>query len=311
MRTGLEVARLAGEQYGVVSRDQLVGLGYSSAGIRRALECGRLHRIHRGVFAVGHPGLSSHGRCRAAVLARGDAALLSYGSAAWLWGLVPTLELPIEVSVSWRGHRKSPLHLHHCPALRDQDAATHEDIPVTAVARTLLDIASSLRPSRLERAIERCKLLDLLDLNEVDRLLEEVRGHAGRKRLRQALEMYRDPAVVRSGGELRLLEELRNGGLPRPRVNTFVEGFEVDLYWEPERFAVELDGWDAHRTRAAFENDPRRHEELKLAGIELVRFTGRRLKREPEQLVERIGIFLRRRRRELGLEAISIEAERH
>jgi very-short-patch-repair endonuclease len=237
--------------------------------------------------------------------------LLSYGSAAWLWGLVPTLELPIEVSVSWRGHRKSPLHLHHCPALRDQDAATHEDIPVTAVARTLLDIASSLRPSRLERAIERCKLLDLLDLNEVDRLLEEVRGHAGRKRLRQALEMYRDPAVVRSGGELRLLEELRNGGLPRPRVNTFVEGFEVDLYWEPERFAVELDGWDAHRTRAAFENDPRRHEELKLAGIELVRFTGRRLKREPEQLVERIGIFLRRRRRELGLEAISIEAERH
>jgi very-short-patch-repair endonuclease len=238
----------------------------------------------------------------AAVLARGDRALLSYGSAAWLWRLVPALELPVEVSVPWRGHRKDNIHAHHCPALRDEDATSYDDIPVTGVARTLLDIASQRRGRRLEDAIERCRLQGRLDLAAIDRLLEEVRGHPGRKKLRLGVEMYRDPAVVRSGGELRILEVLRDAGLPRPKVNNFVEGFEVDLYWEPERFAVELDGWDAHRTRAAFESDPRRQEDLKLAGIELVRFTGRRLNREPDQIAERIGLFLARRREELGLE---------
>lgn len=301
MRTRREVAGLAAQQYGVVSLTQLIELGHSESVVQREVESGRLHRLHRGAFAVGHPGISRHGQCLAAVLARGDQALLSYQSAAWLWGILPTLRQPIEVSVPWRGHRRSPLHVHHCPALREEDAGFHEGVPVTAVARTLLDIASALRPRQLEQAIERSRLMGRLNLDAADRLLDEVRGHAGRSRLRRGLEMYRNPAFIRSGGELRFLELLREAGLPRPRVNTFVHGFEVDLYWEPERFAVELDSWDAHRTRRAFEDDPRRHEELKLAGIELVRFTGRRLSREPDQIAERIRIFLRRRRAELGL----------
>lgn len=299
LRRDREIARLAAGQHSVVTRAQLAAVGVTDAAIRNSIEHSRLHRVHRGVFAVGHPALTRHGQCLAAVFARGDEALLSHRSAAWLWGLLPTLDLPLETSVPWRGHKRSPMHLHHCPALRAEDADFFEGVPVTAVPRTLLDIATSFRGRRLEGVIERSRLRGLLDLDAVDRLLEEVRGHAGRKALREGIRIYRDPATIRSGGELRLLDLLCEAGLPRPRVNTVVEGFELDLYWPSERFAVELDSWDAHRTSASFESDPRRHEELKLAGIEMVRFTGRRLAREPDQLVERIGVFLHRRRDEL------------
>jgi hypothetical protein len=249
---------------------------------------------------VGHPGLSGHGRCLAAVFARGEGALLSYRSAAWLWGLTPRLGPQIEVSVKWRGHGRSPLHLHHCPALRPEDEALREGIPVTAVPRTLLDIASAARTRELESALDRADRQDLLDLDSIDRLLEEVRGHSGRGRLRKALVIYRDPAFARSSGERWLLHLLGKTDLPRPAMNTFVEGYEIDLYWERERFAIELDGWDGHRTHVAFEDDRKRQEDLKLAGIEMVRITGGRLVREPAEVARRIEALLRQRRQELS-----------
>jgi hypothetical protein len=293
-----EVALLAAAQHGVVSLGQLTGLGYSPDEVQSWVTRGVLHRLHRGVFAMGHPGVSSHGLCLAGVLARGPDALLSFRSAGWLWGLLPRLEHPIEVSVSWRGRGRSALHLHHCPALRDEDATSHEGIPVTAVPRTLLDIASATSLRQLGNAVERAERLDLLDLSQVDDLLATVRGHRGRGKLKRALSIYRDPAFSRSGGELRLLQLLAEAGIPRPAVNTFVEGYEIDMYWERERFAVELDGWDTHRTRTAFETDRKRQEDLKLANIEMVRITGRRLAREPDEVAQRLNTLLQRRRRE-------------
>ena len=120
--------------------------------------------------------------------------------------------------------------------------------------------------------------------------------------LRAALEIYRDPAFTRSRAERLLLAALRRHGVKRPAVNTFVAGHEVDAYWEKERFAVEVDGWEFHRTRAAFERDPLRQEQLKLAGIDSIRITARRLEREPRAVAERIGTLLERRRRELGIQ---------
>lgn len=293
-------AELAGRQYGVVSQRQLVELGYSQSALRRGVASGRLHRIHRGVYAVGHAGLSPHAECLAAVLARGDQALLSHRSAAWLWGIERGFVRPVEVSVPWRGRGRRPLHVHHCPALREEDARVVEGISVTAVSRTLLDLAASVSPQRLERAVETAERLGLLDLEQIDQLLKDVKGHAGRGRLRRALLIYRDPSFTRSGGERRLLDLILKAGLPRPAVNIFVEGFELDMYWEAERFAIELDGWRAHRSRAAFENDRRRHEELKLAGIEMIRITGSRLQRQPDEIIERLKILLQRRRPELS-----------
>jgi very-short-patch-repair endonuclease len=298
-RTHQRALELAAARHWVLSRKQLLLAGYSKAGIEAAVASGRLHPVHREAFAVGHPGLSDHGRCLAAVITRGDHALLSYGSAAWLWGLLPTRHPPIEVSVPWRGHGRNPLHLHHCPALRPEDRASHEGIPVTAVPRTLLDVASTDVARTLEFALDRADRQDLLDLASIYALLEEVRGHRGRGRLKRALALYDNPVFARSGGERRLLRLLQDAGLPRPAMNTFVEGYEIDLYWQAERFAIELDGWDAHRTRTAFEDDRKRQEDLKLAGIEMIRVTGRRMVREPDDVANRVAALLRRRREEL------------
>ena len=228
---------------------------------------------------------------------RGNGALLSYQSAAWLWGLDRTLELPVNVSVRWRGHRQSALGLHHCPALRDEDFAETELIPVTAIPRTLLDYASTQKTFRLERAIDGAHRLGLLDPAAVNLITEEVHGHRGAKPLRRAMAIYHERAFTRSGGEKAMLAALADVGVTRPAVNSFIEGYELDFYWEQERFAVELDSWEHHRSRRSFEEDRKRQEDLTMAGIEVVRLTGSRLKHEPHQVAQRIVQHLDRRRR--------------
>jgi len=290
------MAALAARQYGVVTREQLHRLGYSNAAIERAVGSGRLHAWHRSVFAVGHQGVSPHGLCMAAVLFRGRGALISYQSAIWLWGLEKKLEIPVHVSVRWRGHAQDAVGLHHCPALRDEDVAETERLPVTGVPRALLDYASEAKTLRLEHAVDRAERLGLLDLAAIDRITDEVRGHRGRRPLLRAMTIYREKGFTRSGGEKRMLAALADAGVHRPLVNNFIEGYELDFYWERERFAVELDSWEYHRGRRSFEEDRKRQEELALAGIETIRITGARLQREPRKVAMRIAAHLDRRR---------------
>jgi hypothetical protein len=197
------MAALAARQYGVVTREQLNELGYSDAAIERAVTSGRLHAWHRSVFAVGHEGLSPHGLCMAAVLFRGRGALISFQSAIWLWGLERKLEIPVHVSVRWRGHAQDAIGLHHCPALRDDDVTETERLPVTAVPRALLDYASEAKTYRLQRAIDQADRHDLLDLAAIDLITEEVRGHRGRTPLLKAMTIYREKGFTRSGGDSR------------------------------------------------------------------------------------------------------------
>lgn len=292
------MATLAARQYGVVTRDQLNALGYSEDAIDRAVAAGRLHQWHRSVFAVGHQGLSPHGLCMAAILFRGSGALISFQSAVWLWGLERTLEIPVHVSVRWRGHAQDAIGLHHCPALRDEDVAETERLPVTAVPRTLLDYASTAKRYRLERAIDRADRLELLDLAAIDRITEEVHGHRGRGPLLRAMTIYREKGFTRSGGEKRMLAALADGGVRTPAINNFIEGFEIDFYWERERFGVELDSWEFHRSRRSFEEDRKRQEDLAMAGIETIRITGTRLRREPRKVAMRVAAHLNRRRQD-------------
>lgn len=293
------MARLAGGQHGVVAHRQLEELGYSSAAVDRAILAGRLHRLERGVYAVGHPAVSRHGRCLAAVLAAGRGAALSHTSAAWLWGLLPSYPERPEITAPQRGHRKAKAAIHHSTVLKDIDLMVVEGVPVTAVPRTLLDLAASMNDRWLGSTVERAERLALLDLAAVDDLLERCGRHRGRRRLRLALDIYRDPAFSRSRFERLLLALVKDAGLPRPALNTFVAGHEVDAYWERERFAVEVDGWDTHRTRAAFERDPVRLEDLKLAGIDSVRITARRIERQPALVASRLARLLDQRRRSL------------
>jgi Transcriptional regulator, AbiEi antitoxin len=290
------LAELAARQHGVVSIRQLLRLGYSRSAVARAKRAGRLHSLHRGVYAVGHTRISTRGDCLAAILACGPRALLSHGSAAWLWGVWNASPRPIAVTAPVpRGARK-PIRLHHSRTLEAEDRALVEGIPVTAVPRTLLDFAAITLFRTLERALERAEERGLLDLGPVEALLGRNLGHAGAQALRRALALYRAPTFTRSGFERRFLEIVREAGLPPPRTAFNELGYELDVYWPELCFAVELDSFATHGTRAAFERDRRRQEDLKLGGIEMIRVTERSLEREPLQVVERLHRLLERRR---------------
>lgn len=167
-----------------------------------------------------------------------------------------------------------------------------EGIPVTAVPRLLLDMAAGIRFARLEKMVERAEELELLDLRAVEDLLARTVGHHGHARLRRAISLYKPSSFTRSDLEKRFLELALAAGLPQPRMNYVEQGFELDCYWPEQRFAVELDVFETHGTRAAFERDRERQEELLLAGITMTRVTGPRLEHEPDEVIRRVARLL-------------------
>ncbi len=190
---------------------------------------------------------------------------------------------------------RPPIVLHRTRTLSDEDRELREGIPVTAVPRTLLDLAATVRPARLQRILERGEELELFDLGPVESVLARNAGHRGVGRLRDALALYRTPTFTRSSLERHFLALVADAGLPRPATGFNEAGFELDFYWPEQSFAVELDTFETHGTRDAFERDRLRQEELKLAGIEMIRVTGARLDREPEQVVARVARLLAQR----------------
>lgn len=298
-RSHRALAGLAREQFGVVSIAQLRELGYATQTIKEMAGTGRLHPVFHRVYAVGHDGITRHGRCLAAVLSCGDRALLSHRSAAWLWGLTKRFAVPVEVTASSPRRTRDAIRVHSAEALLSADRTEFERAPVTAIPRTLLDFAAT-DPRYLGQALDNAHRLDLLDLIAIDELIRRSRGFRGVARLREALEIHRPSAFTRSGLERRFRELVTRAGLPTPSTNTFVEGYELDAYWPAERFAVELDTYDYHGSPRAFEADRLRQEDLKLAGIEIVRITGVRLDREPATVMRRLRRLLAQRRYEPG-----------
>jgi hypothetical protein len=292
------LAQAAKRQYGVVSAWQLAGLGYSKDDIGHAVATGRLHPIHHAVYAVGHAGISRHGRCLGAILSCGEGALLSHRSAAWLWGLTKRFHVPVEVTAASPRRTRGAIRVHSAAALTEMDRTSHEGIAVTAAPRTFLDFAA-VDPHYLGQALDNARRLGLLDLIAMDELISRSKGFRGVARLRAALEIHRPAAFTRSGLERRFLELVQRAGLSRPSMNLFVAGHELDAYWSAQRFAVELDTFDYHGSPSAFEADRVRQENLKLAGIEMIRITGARMDREPTAVTERLRRLLAQRRQEL------------
>jgi hypothetical protein len=176
--------------------------------------------------------------------------------------------------------------------LTKEDRVLREGIPVTALSRTLLDLAATVRFDWLERMVERSEELELFDLRAVEGLLARTTGHPGHGRLRKAVALYQPMSFTRSGLEKRFLELCLEAGLPQPRMNYVEEGFELDAYWPEFRFAVELDVFETHGSRAAFERDRKRQEDLLLAGIQMTRVTAPRLEREPDEVMKRVSLLL-------------------
>jgi very-short-patch-repair endonuclease len=175
-----------------------------------------------------------------------------------------------------------------------------EGIPVTSLPRTLLDLAATVRSEWLEKMVERSEDLELLDLRAVEALLDRTVGHHGHGRLHRAIALYKPSSFTRSTLEKRFLELCLEARLPQPRMNYVEQGFELDCYWPELRFAVELDVYETHGTRAAFERDRKRQEDLLLLGIGMTRVTGPRLEREPGEVIRRVASLLEQRRNRGG-----------
>jgi hypothetical protein len=289
------IAELAARQHGVVTRGQLMALGF---GAGRSIDGSRAGACIRSIvvfYAVGHPRLGSPGHWMAAVLACGPGALLSHRSAAALWGLLSTASSHVDVTAPDRRGRGRPgIVLHRVRRLHPDDRALRDRIPVTAIARTLLDLAEVLNPRRLASVFEAAERLGLLDIRALVALYERSPGRRGLQSLGALLSEARDPPNTRSALERRFVELCFEEKLPPPALNVAVVGFEVDALWPRQRLIVELDGYAYHRTRGAFERDRIRDAHLQLAGYQVLRVTSRRLEHEPAVVAQTVRSLLAR-----------------
>jgi very-short-patch-repair endonuclease len=294
-RPHLDLATAAADQHGVVSTKQLESFGYARSTIADWAKAGRLHRLHRGVYAVGHEDLSWEGRCMGAVLACAP-AVASHWTAAWLWGLLRSRPSAFHLTAPSRRHRRREFRVHFA-ALAVEDVAEVEEIPVTSLERTHLDIAA-VAPERVPRMLERSEELNAFDLRSFEALLRRSTPHPGYGPLRQALRVYRpESAILRSNLEKRFRALVRASSLPRPSHNFIVGPYELDCYWPEHRFCVELDTYGTHGSRRSFHADRKRQRELRRLGVEVERVTDLQLEEEPEQVLAAVKESLERRLR--------------
>lgn len=268
------MAATAGRQHGVISIAQLHEAGLSDAAVMRRTRAGRLHKLHRGVYAVGHVAPSTERRWMAAVLALGGGAILSHRSAAALWELLPSQDGPVDVSLPSRnGRRRRPgIRIHRPLSLESTEMTHRHRIPVTSPARTLADLRTTVTARELRRAIRQADVLGLPTGSSIpsDRTRSEL--------------------------ELKFLKLCRRHGLPKPSVNLRVGGLIVDFCWVEQRLIVETDGYRYHRGRAAFEDDRARDLELRTLDFEVIRLSYRQVVNDSSQVAAVLQAALERRR---------------
>jgi very-short-patch-repair endonuclease len=259
----------------------LLAVEVDDAGIRRRVEAGYLHRIHAGVYAVGHPRLTQKARWMAAVMACGQGSVLSYLDAAVLWGFYDRAGRWIHVTVS--SHRRvDGLILHRTRRLDPGEVTTKDGIPVTTVARTFVDLTEHLSEDRLLRAMREAEYRRLLDLDALNAAVERAHGRKRLKGLKQAIAQHRPGQIIRGELEHHFAELRRNTGLREPETNVPVtvngSTYVIDCLWSEERIAVELDGRDGHERALAFEADRRKDAALTAIGLRPLRFTWSRVR---------------------------------
>jgi very-short-patch-repair endonuclease len=261
------IAAIASRQHGAISIAQLHGAGFSDAAVSRRVRSGHLHRLHRGVYAVGHTAPSTGRRWMAAVLALGENAVLSHRSAAELWGLLAPAQGPVHVSVPGRGGRarRQGICLHRPVSLEAKEMTRRHGIPVTSPVRTLSDLQATVSLAERRRAIRQADVLGLATGSDVP------------------------SDGTRSELEHRFLRLCRRHRLPAPAVNMQIESLMVDFCWVEQRLIVETDGYRYHRGRAAFEDDRTRDLKLRALGYEVLRLSYRQVRDESAE----VGAVLR------------------
>jgi very-short-patch-repair endonuclease len=258
------LAALADSQHGVVTRSLLLNAGFSNEDVARLVKARRLHRLHRGVYAVGHRVLTLEGRWVAAVLATGG--VLSHATAAAAWDLRRSASGLIHVTIAGdSGRARRPnVRVHRSTTLTAAETTVHRGIPITTPARTIIDLSRTLAGRALEHIVDVADQRGLIDFDDL--------RHATSASLRAVLSRYR-PATTRSELEERFLRLCDDHGIARPETNSRVEGIEVDFVWRDRRLIVEVDGYAYHRSPASFESDRERDVNLTVAGWRVLRFT--------------------------------------
>lgn len=279
------IATLAAKQYGVLTRAQLAAVGLDRGAIGRRLAAGRLHRVHAGVYAVGHNAPRREARRPAAVFACGEGAVLSHRSAASLWAIREGEGPRPEVTVATRSGRRHPGIVVHRSQLGPPDRSRHAGIPVTSPARTLLDLARELGHDDLLRSLRQAQILRRFDLDAMRELL-------ARRPCRTLGILIEDLALTQSGLEDQLLGICDRHGIERPLTQQPLYGRRVDFLWPRQRVVVETDGWEGHGTRSAFQADRTTSNTLQLAGYYILRFTAADLRRRPAQIARQLQAAL-------------------
>lgn len=295
------MAALADGQHGVVSRDQLRRLGWSDTGIDRAVATGRLHRVFRGTFAVGRPGIDERGRLYAATLACGRGAVISHRSAGALLRLLDKGPAVIDViAPPERGRKINDIRFHRVRAPRREETGTVWGIPCTSPARTLVDLAGTVGDWTLRSCFERAAQRRMLDIPAIEASMDP--GRRGMPSLGALVDEWRRAAPIAKKGKLKspleakVLPLVLRRSLPAPLLNAPVEipngRLEVDFLWPEQRFVVEADSRDFHSTHVAFERDRWRDRELMRAGYATLRVTHRAAEREAEAVADAIAVEL-------------------
>lgn len=267
-------------------------MGFGERAIDNRIARGLLHPVHRGVYAVGHPRLRREAWWIAAVLAGGAGTVLGFRSAAALWRVRNTSRAAVEV-VTPRLCRRPGIEAHRI-VLPDDEVTVHEGIPVTTAARTLFDLAAVLPLDQLQFAFNEAEYRRLTSPTSLDALLARHPRRRGTANLRRVLERHHAIGVtpLRSVLEERFVTFVDANGFPRPLVNRRTDHGELDARWPDQRLVVELDGWAAHGTRAAFEDDRARDRALVTAGWRVVRITARQLDAEPDTIAAQLSVLL-------------------
>lgn len=291
------VLALAAAQHGVVARRQLIACGVSETMLRDRLASGLLIPLHRGVYAVGHRRLRREGHWLAAVLAV-PGSVLSHRDAAGLHGIRPANHAKTDVTTTGRATGNDGIAVHRTRVLDRQDVTDIEGIPVTSLARTLVDLASAVPQDHLAKALRRAEEGNGLDANALHDTLARTAGRRGpgHRLLRAAIEQRQalGTTLTRSALEDAFQRLVGKHGLPKPQTNVFIEGMEVDAVWHDRQLVVELDGWEHHRTKDAFQRDRERDVRLLAAGWRVARFTHRQVTVRPAEVASTIAALLAR-----------------
>jgi very-short-patch-repair endonuclease len=284
---------VASQQLHLITTHQANASGLTKHALTTRCKNGLLYRVHHTVYLFGQPTFLPGAREFAAILACGEDAVVSHASAAGLYGLIEARHGDVEITVASRnGRRRAGIRIHRVDALHEDDRGHLRGIPIVSPARALLDFAAEATGDELERGIAEAYALRMTTENEINATIARNPTRHGVAVLRAELRREGGPAWTQREAERRTKLLLRKADLPTPATQHWVAGYPADFCWPQQRLIVEVDGYQFHSHRSAFERDRKRDQAHILAGYRVIRITWRHLDEEPLTVVATIAAAL-------------------